>query len=116
MPRNMSFKLTQQQIRERAKFVTRRNGWENVKVGEVLNAIVQGQGLKKGARVEKICQIRVTEAWRERLDTMLKPSQALEPPLEGFPLWTQADFVQFYCEANKCKPDKVITRIRFEYL
>ena len=114
MPRNMSFKFTETQMRERTKFVTRRNGWEDAEVGEILNACVQCQGLKKGQTVQRICQIRVTEVRREPLNAMI--GEYLECMLVGFPLWSTGDFVQFYCKANKCKPDKIITRIRFEYL
>ena len=60
MPRNMSFMLTTEQIRNRTKTVTRRLGWQFLKTGDVLNACVKCQGLKPGETVERLCQIRVT--------------------------------------------------------
>lgn len=70
MPRNMSFSMTTEQIRNRTKTVTRRLGWEFLKPGDVVNAVVKAMGLKPGEKVERLCQLRVKNVRRERLSKM----------------------------------------------
>lgn len=41
---------------------------------------------------------------------------AQEVILEGFPDMTPPEFVDMFCRHNKCRPDKLVNRIRFEYL
>ena len=45
MPRNMSFMLTTEQVRNKTKTVTRRLGWWFLKPGEIVNAVEKGMGL-----------------------------------------------------------------------
>ncbi len=124
MPRNISFRYTADQIRDRSKTVTRRLRWHHVKPGEILNACVQLQGLKKGDKVEKICQIRVVSVLRERLfslleDPLYNASTAYgrrEVIAEGFPDLTPPEFIRKFCEINLCEHDQFITRIEFEYI
>lgn len=49
--RNMSFMLTTAQIRDRSKTVTRRLGWWNLRVGDVVMACEKCQGLGKGGKI-----------------------------------------------------------------
>ena len=71
--RNMSFAKTTVQIRNQTKTVTRRKGWKYLKVGDILQPIVKGQGLKKGETVEKIGgPIRVVSVRREHLGMLYK--------------------------------------------
>lgn len=42
MPRNMSFALTTDQVKDRVKTVTRRNGWWFLKPGDIVNAVKKG--------------------------------------------------------------------------
>jgi len=112
MPRNMSFFLTQDQVRSKTKTVTRRQGWNFLKVGDILNAVEKGQGLKKGEKVKKICQIRVLHLSRERINRI----DQSDTNKEGFPEWSPDDFIQMYCAANSVKPDEWCNRIEFEYL
>ena len=117
--RNISFFMTTAQVRDRSKDVTRRMGWKNLKVGELLQACVKCQGLGKGGKMEKICVIRVKSVRRERLDEMTSNTGwgAVECAREGFPNMTPAQFVDFFCEGHKgCKPHSVVTRIEFEYV
>lgn len=114
MPRNMSFFLTTQQIRDRSKTVTRRRGWKFLKPGDLLNACVKCQGLKKGETVERLALIRVVSVRRESLKSM-HPSDLSK---EGFPDSSLYDFKRMYAKAN---PDpsgwsQDCTRIEFEYL
>jgi hypothetical protein len=116
--RNMSFFLTQQQIRERTKTVTRRLGWYHVNVGDVIQPVVKGQGLKKGEKVQKIGgPIRVVCVRGEGLSMMRSPNYGREEAAaEGFPHLTGRQFVDMFCQHNKCKPEALINRIEFEYL
>lgn len=68
--RNISFMLTQQQIRERTKTVTRRVGWEKLQAGELLRGVEKGMGLKAGEKVVPLATIRVVSARREALSAM----------------------------------------------
>lgn len=106
--------LTTQQILDQTKTVTRRNRWDFLKVGDSLRPVRKGQGLKKGEKVEHLGRepIQVRNIRKERLDAITQADCVLE----GFPDMTPAEFVAMYCKANKCKPDKIVTRIEFIYL
>ena len=43
MPRNMSFMITKEQVRNRTKTVTRRLGWAFLKPGDIVNAVEKGK-------------------------------------------------------------------------
>ena len=118
MARNMSFMLTVEQYKAKTKTVTRRNGWKFLKVGDILNGVEKCQGLKRGEKIVKLGQHRAVNVRREPLRRMtddLAYGRA-EVILEGFPEMTPTEFVEMYCNHNRCTPDTVITRIEFEYL
>ncbi len=109
----MSFALTTRQVREHEKTVTRRNGWRRARVGQVVQPIVKGQGLRKGEHVETIGgPIRFVDVRRERLDA-ITPEDVRR---EGFPGRSSKWFVTMYLEANGGRRDQIVTRIEFEYL
>jgi len=56
--RNISFFLTTDQVQTKTKTVTRRHGWWHLKQDEILQAVVKCQGLKKGEKIDKICQLK----------------------------------------------------------
>lgn len=121
--RNMSFALTTQQVRSRAKTVTRRMGWLNLKIGELICAVVKCQGLKKGEKIEKLTTIRIVHVQREYLNSLLfDPDRGLmECAKEGFdsshPMGNPKGFIRGFVASHKgCKPDSLITRIEFEYI
>ena len=115
--RHISFQLTTKQIRARTKFVTRRNGWQDLKVGELLQAIVQSQGLKRGEKQQKLCVIRVKSLRREPLAKMReRPYGDQEVILEGFPGETPEMFITMYCRANRCRDTINVNRIEFDYV
>lgn len=123
MPRNISFALTTQQIKDRTKTVTRRTGWKFLKGGEILQGCVKCMGLKAGEKVEKLALIRVVSARREPLRAMTEnPRYGFEETtLEGFPpgheLNYPTNFVNMLCESQaKVTPDIEVTRIEFEYI
>jgi len=118
---NISFSMTTQQVRNRTKRVTRRLGWLwIVKAPKpvILQAIEKGQGLKRGEHVVKICPIRVVGARLETLKKMIWHREyGLEEVIkEGVPWMTPEYFVQWFCKGHHCTPDRVITRIEFEYM
>jgi len=116
---NMSFFLTQSQVREGTKFVTRRGGWWGLTPGAVLWACEKCQGLKKGESITRIRQIKIIDVRSERLDCMLTDLDygMKEVILEGFPDKTPQWFVQMYCKHNGCEPDNsIVRRIEFCYV
>jgi hypothetical protein len=117
MPRNISFALTTDQIRNHTKTVTRRTGWTFLKCGDVLNACVKCMGLKPGEKIERLGQIIVTDVRREELCSMVNQAAGnAEAVAEGFPDMTNQEFVDMFCEhmgGNECQH---VTRIEFEYI
>ena len=111
----ISFSMTIHQFRNRSKRVTRRLGWEDLKIGETLIGIEKGQGLKKGEKVVRLGPITIKEVDREPISAIIERGQT-ECDFEGFPNLTPEQFVRMFCVANVCKPDRIITRIAFEYL
>jgi hypothetical protein len=118
MPRNMSFAMTTQQVIDENKTVTRRFGWWFLKVGDIVNACEKCMGLKKGEKVNKLKQIRVTGIRYEPLNMMVRDRRygEKECKLEGFPYMEPDDFVQMLVDNYKCDPSKLVNRIEFEYL
>lgn len=116
--RNMSFKITTDQFRDRSKRVTRRLGWWDLKPGERLQGIEKGQGLKKGEKVVKLGVILVESAEQERLDRMITEPEygRAECILEGFPEYTPEQFVAMFCAANGCAEDVQVNRIAYDYV
>ena len=119
--RNMSFSLTQEQARTRTKDVTRRQHWDNLKPGDMIQQIVKGQGLKKGQHVEKIHIIRIISVQAEHVDDIVSRwyrDGKFEAGREGFPQWVGQEwrFVEMYCKANKCRCFDDCDRIEFEYV
>jgi len=109
---NMSFMLTTAQVRNGTKDVTRRLGWWNIKPGQVINACVKCQGLKKGEKVEVIRKIGIVSARPEPL----KNITYADLQREGFPGWTCAEFINMFTKHNKCEPETTVNRIEFVYL
>ncbi len=114
MPRNMSFALTTEAIRHRAKTVTRRKGWRFLKVGDAVNACVKCQGLKKGERVEKLATLRIVQVRREPLNNILLERDGVAR--EGFPCLTPGEFVEMFRRHMGGGPNQNVTRIEFEYV
>lgn len=117
--RNISVALTEPQILDESKDVTRRLGWTNLKPGTLLQPVRKGQGLKKGENVHKVGgPIKVVSVRRERLSRLLKDDAYARDELrrEGFPQLTPEQFVRdLFCAANGCRPSTVITRIEFKH-
>jgi len=110
--RNMSFMLTTQQVRDRKKTVTRRIGWWFLKPGDRLMACVKCQGLGKGGKIEKLCEIEVVSVHGEELK-WIEPEDVAR---EGFPGMTPYGFIKMFCHHMKCDPGMVVNRIEFKYV
>jgi hypothetical protein len=108
----MSFSLTTPQMYARAKTVTRRLGWWKLKAGQVVCAIEQGQGLKKGEKVKRIGPIRAVSARNERLCDITQE----EVVLEGFHEMSPADFIAMFCQHHGIKPRHTVRRIEFVFV
>ena len=111
--RRISFTLTIEQVRGQTKTITRRIGWDSLKVGDRLQPIEKGMGLKKGE-----CQVLLGSPI-EIVSTRKEPVSAITQSDvidEGFPHWTTVEFIDFLCSKNKCKPSTIVNRIEFKYL
>lgn len=109
--RRMSFALTEQQLLDGTKTVTRRLGWRTLKPGAELLAVRKAMGLRRGERQHVLGRIRVVSVRREPLFSM----PAGDCAAEGFPNMTPSVFVTFFCGANDCKPETEVTRIEFAF-
>ena len=113
MPKNISFAMTIDQVKNKTKTVTRRQGWKKLRVGEVLQPVEKTMGIKKGESVKKIGGlIRVTRIDRQKL-TLIDQADVAR---EGFPDMKPYAFVKMYCRAYKINPAEYCNRIEFEYL
>lgn len=119
MARFLSVALTEPQVRDRSKTVTRRLGWWKDKngrrllhVGDRLTLCRKVQGRKPGEPLVRLAEVEVVSVRRERLDA-IGPGG---PAREGFPDMTGGQFVAFFCEHMRCTPETVVTRIEWRYL
>lgn len=106
----MSFSLTTWQMYTGEKRVTRRQGWAKLAPGDVIAAVEKAQGLKRGEQIKRIRPIRVLSVSEEPIQNIT----LCELRLEGIGGYTPAQFVEMYCEANKCEPDDLCRRIEFD--
>jgi hypothetical protein len=117
--RNMSYALTEPQVLDQSKDVTRRLGWLHAKDGEIVQPVRKGMGLRPGEKIVKVgAPVRILFKRRERLDLMEhSPDYGLrECRREGFPDMEPAEFVTMFCATHRrCQRDTVITRIEFSY-
>jgi hypothetical protein len=107
-----SVSLTERQVRDRTKTVTRRVGWLMLRVGDQLTLCRKVMGRRPGEPLERIVTVKVTAVRRERLDAITVADVAAE----GFEM-TPAEFVSFFCGTHKgCLPSNEVTRIEWRYL
>src|SRR5690606_39615229 len=103
--KNISFALTTNQVRARAKTVTRRLGWADLQPGTRLQACEKCMGRKRGEPLVKLAIIEVVNVRRERLDRLIDPDNReygfKEVIREGFPDLSPAEFVTFFCRSHK---------------
>jgi len=113
MPLNMSFVLTIDQVRDKTKTVTRRQGWSHLKVGDTLQPVEKAMGLKKGEKVIKIGGLIKVISITKAPICGIQKSDVIK---EGFPNMLASEFVRMYCKANKVKASDYCNRIVFEYI
>jgi hypothetical protein len=113
--RNISFSLTEPQIRSRTKTVTRRLGWATLKPGTLLQPVEKSRGLQRGEKVQPIGPpIRVVKVTREPLSALSSPDECAR---EGFPELSPSEFVRMFCATHRgCTPQSQVTRIEFEFV
>lgn len=112
MPRRISFAKTIPQILAEKKTETRRLGWDFVRVGDLLQAVNKTMGFKKGEKADLLKLIVVTETRREPLNAITQDGVNAE----GFPEMSPSEFIEFFCEFNKCEPDLNVRVIKFDYV
>ena len=104
--KRMSFALTVQQVLDRSKTVTRREGWAELKVGDELLAVDRMVGGRVLATI-RVVDVRV-ERWRD-----ITPADVRR---EGFPAMTVSEFLDMACRALGVDRDAEVRRVAFIYL
>jgi hypothetical protein len=115
MPRNMSFSMTTEAARRREKDITRRLGWANLKPGDVVQQVEKAMGLKKGEKIVRLHLIEVVSNNPEPIEAF-ETHGPDECRREGFPDMSPAQFVDMFCNHNKCHEGTIVNRIVFKYL
>lgn len=111
----MSFALTEQQLMDGSKTVTRRTGWATLKPGTRLLAVRKAMGLKAGEKVQPLCEIEVVSTKRRALCCI----DAEDCAREGFPHLTPEQFIAFFTAKVKTPgmgariEEITVTRIEF---
>ena len=112
----MSFRLTTVQFEQRTKTVTRRLGWWNLKVGDVVMGVEKGMGLKKGEKVRRLHAVKVVSVGGETLLSMHRFKGREETTREGFPDLYNHEFIEMFRRHHGCSSDVLVNRIELEHL
>lgn len=113
--RMMSFALTERQLMDGSKTVTRRTGWKNLKAGDRLLAVRKAMGLKAGEKVQPLCVIEVVSVRTQALCCIDQDDCARE----GFPDMSPGEFIRFFTAKVKTPgmgrhiDEITVTRIEF---
>ena len=109
--------LTTQQVIDGTKDVTRRFGWNHLKIGEKIMACEKCQGLGKGGKINRLRMIEIVAVKKELADEITRYDEpSKECAREGFPDMSPEDFVTMLCNANNKRPSDTVNRIEFRYL
>lgn len=112
MPRLMSVALTTEQVRRRHKTVTRRTGWQRLRIGDQVTLCPKVRGRRPGEPLERIVTVDIVSVRRERLDSIT----ADDVVAEGFPDMTPLEFVDFFRSTHQgVSADTEVTRIEWAY-
>lgn len=110
--RNMSFALTSEPILSQAKTVTRRNGWWDLKPGDIVQPVLKSMGLKKDEKIQTLgCPIEIVSVRKEYIRAITKEDLVRE----GFPKMTMQEFVDLLCKTCGLQETQLINRIEFRY-
>lgn len=109
--RMMSFALTERQLMDGTKTVTRRTGWKDLRPGTRLLAVRKAMGLKAGEKVQALCEVEVVSVRREYLNEITKN----ECIAEGFPNLSPEAFMSMFAKAMNIRTPFTaeVTRIEF---
>ncbi|MGW5751280.1 hypothetical protein [Nocardia rhamnosiphila] len=108
----MSVSLTEPQVRDRSKTVTRRVGWTMLRPGDRLTLCRKVMG-RRGEPLVRIVDVEVLSTRREPLADIT----TTEVVAEGFPQMTPGEFIEFFCATHRgCRPETEVTRIEWRYL
>jgi len=108
----MSFFMTVQQVKDRTKTQTRRYGWSNLKVGDILWAVEKAMGLKKGEKINRLGKIQITGVRQEALNRVTDNDLTKE----GFSKMSKQDFIALITRRYGSAPSDPINVIDFEYI
>jgi hypothetical protein len=109
----MAVSLTEAQVRDRSKTVTRRAGWRMLKPGDRLTLCRKVMGRRPGEPLDRIIDVQVVSVRREPLNAIT----AADVTAEGFPQMTPEEFVSFFCASHRgVTPESEVTRIEWTYL
>lgn len=110
--RRMSFSMTERQLLNGSKTVTRRLGWKFLRPGDKLLAVRKCMGLAKGERQHVLGEITVVSVCREPLNRITLSDVGRE----GFGReHSPSSFICMFCRAMKCPPVALVTRIEFDF-
>ncbi|MFI6959663.1 hypothetical protein ACIBJI_40130 [Nocardia sp. NPDC050408] len=113
MARLMSVFLTEAQVRDRSKAVTRRMGWLMARPGDQLTLCRKVRGRKPGEPLVRITTVEIVSVRREPLSAITAEDVAAE----GFPRMSPPEFIDFFCSTHRgCRPESTVTRIHWRYL
>lgn len=108
--RRISFAMTERQLLDGTKTVTRRLGWQYAKVGDRYMAIDKHNYRVKGAS-RVLGTVTIIDVRREYLAAITDPDVAAE----GFEGRSREWFIEMFCKAMGCGPSTLVTRIEFTF-
>ncbi|MCU0297291.1 MAG: hypothetical protein MUF33_02085 [Candidatus Nanopelagicales bacterium] len=110
MSRLLSVAHTIEQVENRTKTVTRRKTLHTyLEPGDIVTLVDRSPRTKQDWK--RLVDVEIVSKRRERLDAITDDDVARE----GFAPMTAAQFVAWYCQAFKCEPDTMVTRIEWRY-
>ena len=107
--RRMSFSLTERQLLDGSKTVTRRLGWAGLQRGDRFMAVRKCMGLKKGEKQVVLGECVVVSTRREHLSEITRH----DCRREGFPDLKPYEFVFMFMKHMRCQASTLINRIEF---
>lgn len=112
---NISFSMTPMQIINQSKDVTRRFGWDFLKVGQVLQPVLKAQGLKKGEKAQRLGGLIIVVSIRTEALNAITGEECVR---EGFPEFKNSPekFVNMLVKKYRCNEAAPVKRIEFDYL
>ena len=110
--RRISFALTQPQILDGTKDVTRRLGWRSLKPGALLLGVDKAMGLSAGQKSKQLAIIEIVSVRRERLDSITDD----DVRREGFNFGDAHWFASMFVDAMRCEIGSEVTRIEFRFV